>query len=145
MMIEFTVKGVYTVFKILQAEDKSELDLVQNWGESYEENRSSLGCHATRKVWDKFGKENLCLSGFVVRGSLGPHLLGRIISLAGANASGPELFLTAVFQVCFMTTLLVRSYINQIGGIKLTTITGENVTKLGGQINEGVIMMSFKK
>ena len=30
MMIEFTTKGMYTIFKILQTEDKSELDLVQN-------------------------------------------------------------------------------------------------------------------
>jgi hypothetical protein len=34
MMIEFTTNGMDTIFKILQAEDTSELDLVQNWGKA---------------------------------------------------------------------------------------------------------------
>ena len=32
MMIEFTTKGMDTVFKILQTGGSTELDLVQNWG-----------------------------------------------------------------------------------------------------------------
>ena len=83
---------------------------------------------------NKFDKENLHLSGFVVRGSLGPHVLARVISLAGANTSGPELFLTAVFQVSYMTASLVRSVSNQIGNLNLKSVGGENVAKLGEHI-----------
>lgn len=84
---------------------------------------------------DKFDKENPRLSAFVVRNSLGPHyLLASVISLAGTASSGPELFLTAVFQVSYTTASLVRSVSNQIGGLKLKSIPCENVAKLGEQI-----------
>ena len=136
MMIEFTTKGMDTVFKILQAEDKSELDLVQNWGKATKEIVQTWVTRLQGSFGDKFDKENLRLSGFVVRGSLGPHLLGRVISLAGANASGPVLFLTAVFQVSYMTASLVRSVSNQIGNLKLKSVGGENVAKLGENIVE---------
>ena len=69
-------------------------------------------------------------------GALGPHLLARVIALAGANASGPELFLTAVFQVSYMTASLVRSVSNQIGNLKLKSMDGENVAKIGETIVE---------
>jgi len=112
------------------------LDLVQNWGKATKEIVQAWVTKLQGPFGDKFDKENLRLSGFVVRGSLGPHLLARVISLAGANASGPELFLTAVFQVSFMTTSLVRSVSNQIGNLKLKSIAGENVANLGESIVE---------
>jgi len=136
MMIEFTTKGMDTIFKILQTEDKTELDLVQNWGKATKEIVQAWVVRLKGDFGDKFDRENLRLSGFVVRGSLGPHLLARVISLAGADASGPELFLTAVFQVSYMTASLVRSVSNQIGNLKLNSVAGENVAKLGEQIVE---------
>ena len=125
-----------TVFKILQTGGSTELDLVQNWGKATKDIVQAWVTKLQGPFGDKFDKENLRLSGFVVRGSLGPHLLARVISLAGANASGPELFLTAVFQVSFMTASLVRSVSNQIGNLKLKSIAGENVANLGESIVE---------
>ena len=75
IMIEFTTKGVDTIFKILQVEDTSELDLVQNWGKATKEIVQAWVIKLQGTFGDKFDKENLRLSGFVVRGSLGPHLL----------------------------------------------------------------------
>ena len=75
MMIEFTTKGMDTVFKILQTEDSSELDLSQNWGEATKEIVQDWVNRLQGVFGDKFDRENLRLSGFVVRGSLGPHLL----------------------------------------------------------------------
>ena len=136
MMMAFTYSGMDTVFKILHNNDTEEIDLVKNWGKATADMVKAWVERLKTTLGDKFDKENLCLSAFVVRGSLGPHLLARVISLAGADASGPELFLTAVFQVSFMTALLVRSFSNQIGNLKLKSIAGENVAKLGEQINE---------
>ena len=50
--------------------------------------------------------------------------------------TGPELFLTAVFQVSFMMASSVRSVSDQIGGLKLKAVPGENVGNVGEQINE---------
>jgi hypothetical protein len=136
MMMSFTYSGMDTVFKILTNSDNEEIDLVKNWGKATMTMVKDWVTKLQGAFGDKFDKENLRLSAFVVRGSLGPHLLARVISLAGADATGPELFLTAVFQVSFMTASLVRSYSNQIGGLKLKSIAGENVAKLGEQINE---------
>ena len=72
MMIEFTTKGMDTVFKILQAEDTSELDLVQNWGKATKEIVQTWDIKLQGTFGDKFDKENLRLSGFVVRRSLDP-------------------------------------------------------------------------
>jgi hypothetical protein len=134
MMMLFTTKGMDTIFRILKAGDAEELDLVQNWGKATKQIVEEWVTRLRSPFGDKFDKENLRLSAFVVRGSLGPHLLARVISLAGATASGPELFLTAVFQVSYMTASLVRSVSNQIGNLKLKTMAGENVAKLGEQI-----------
>ena len=136
MMMAFTYSGMDTVFKILHNNDTEEIDLVKNWGKATADMVKAWVERLKTTLGDKFDKENLRLSAFVVRGSLGPHLLARVISLAGADASGPELFLTAVFQVSFMTASLVRSFSNQIGNLKLKSIAGENVAKLGEQINE---------
>ena len=119
MMMAFTYSGMDTVFKILNNNDTEEIDLVKNWGKATADMVKAWVERLKTTLGDKFDKENLRLSAFVVRGSLGPHLLARVISLAGADASGPELFLTAVFQVRFMTASLVRSFSNQIGNLKL--------------------------
>ena len=125
MMIEFTTKGMYTIFKVLQTGDTSEFDLVQNWWKATKEIIQYWVIRLQGNVGDRFDTENLRLAGFVVRGSLGPHLLARVIFLAGPSASGPELFLTAVFQVSYMTASLVRSVSNQIGNLKLKSVGGE--------------------
>ena len=110
--------------------------MVQNWGKATKEIVQVWVVRLQGTFGDKFDKENLCLSGFVARGSLGPHLLARVISLAGANPSGPELFLSTVFQVSYTTASLVRSVIHQIGNLKLKSVGGENVAKLGEHIVE---------
>ena len=110
--------------------------MVQNWGKATKEIVQAWVIRLQGTLGDKFDKENLRLSGFVVIGSLGPHLLGRVISLTGATVSGPELFLTAVFQVSYMTASLVRLVSNQIGNLKLKSVGGENVAKLGENIVE---------
>ena len=113
-----------TIFKILQTEDNTELDLVQNWGKATKEIVLSWVIRLQGNCGDKFDKANLPLSGCVVRGSLGPHLLARVISLAGANTSGPELFLNAGFQVSYITSSFVRSVSNHISNLKLKSIDG---------------------
>ena len=136
MMMSFSYSGMDTVFKILTNNDTEEIDLVKNWGKATMPIVKDWVLKLQGAFGDKYDKENLRLSAFVVRGSLGPHLLARVISLAGADASGPELFLTAVFQVSFMTESLVRSNSNQIGRPKSESIAGENVAKSGEQIDE---------
>ena len=64
MMIEFTTKGMDTIFKILQAEDKSELDLVQNRGKTIKELVQSWVGRLKGDFGDKFVRENLRISGF---------------------------------------------------------------------------------
>ena len=65
-------------------------------------------------------------------------LLAQVVSLVGPNATGPEMFLTTVFQVSFMTASLVRSMCNEIVGLKLKSLPGENVAKLGEMITDKV-------
>ena len=79
---------------------------------------------------DLYDHQNLHLSGFVIRNSLGPNLLARVISLAGASTTGPELFMIAVHQVAFMTAVLIRIICNEIGAMRLDKISGENTVKL---------------
>ena len=61
MMIEFKTKGMDTVFKILQTEDTSELDLVQNWGKATKEIVQAWVIRLQGTFGDKFDKENLSL------------------------------------------------------------------------------------
>ena len=56
MMIEFTTKGMDTVFKILQAEGKSELDLVQNWGKATKDIIQAWVTRLQGTFGDKFDK-----------------------------------------------------------------------------------------
>ena len=71
----FTTKGMDTVFRILKLGDTEELDLVQNWGKATKDIVQDWVKRLKATIGDKFDKDNLRLSGFVVRGSLGPHLL----------------------------------------------------------------------
>ena len=83
---------------------------------------------------DKYDKLNLKLSALIVRESLGPNLLARVIGLVGAQATGPELFLTAVHQISFMTASMVRSLCDDILNLSLKKVPGENVSVLGEKI-----------
>ena len=85
---------------------------------------------------DKFDKENLKLSAHALRNSIGPTLLAHVISLTGAAATGPELFLVAVQQVNFMTVALVRTVCTKIVGLKLKSFPVKNVAKLGETISD---------
>ena len=103
MMMSFIFSSMDAVFKIPHNNDTEDMDLVKNWGNATKEIIHDWVAKLQGSFGDKFDKENLHLSAFLVRGSLGPHSLARVISLAGATATGPELFLTAVFQVGFVT------------------------------------------
>ena len=138
MMMLFMTKGMDTVFKILINNDTEELDLISNWGKATKESVKDWVTRLKGPLGDKFDKENLKLLAFVVRASLGPQLLARVISLTEAGSSGPELFLAAVHQVNHMTASLVRAISNEIGNLKLKSIPGENVAKLGEQIVDKV-------
>ena len=83
---------------------------------------------------DKHDKDNLKLSAHALRNSIGPNLLAHVISLMGAAAPGPELFLVAVQQVNFMTAALVRTVCTKTVSLKLKLFPGENVAKLGETI-----------
>ena len=85
-------------------------------------------------IGDKHDKLNLKLSGIAMRASLGPHLLQRVNSLIGPMACGPLVFLTAVHQVKYMTSNLVRNLCNELGNLNLRKIPGENVAELGEQV-----------
>ena len=135
MMMMLTQYGMDTVFKIWD-QGTNEVDILKNWGKTTMERTKAWIEVLHSSIGDKYDKENLRLSGFVVRASLGPNLLNRVISLAGATATGPELFLTAVHQVSYMTASLVRSVCNKICGLQLKKIPGENVAKLGEIISE---------
>ena len=69
--------------------------------------------------------KNLRLSGFAVRNSLGNNLLNQVISFVGANATGPELFLSALHQVNLMTAGLVRGLCDKIVNKSLKNFPGE--------------------
>ena len=72
MMMLFATKGMNTVFLILKAGDTEELDLVQNWGKATMDMVKEWVNRLMTTLVDKFDKDNICLSAFVVRGSLGP-------------------------------------------------------------------------
>ena len=79
MMKLFTMKGMDTVFRILKTGDTEELNLVQNWGKATKDIVQTWVTRLKTSFGDKFDKDNLRLSAFVVRGSLGPHLSARVI------------------------------------------------------------------
>ena len=132
MMMMLVQKGMDTVFKVWD-EGTQEVDLLKEWGMVTMESLTNWIERLQGTLGDKFDKENLKLSAHCIRASLGPHLLSRVVSLTGPEATGPELFLTAVQQVGFMTASLVRSVCNQIQDMKLKSFPGENVIKMGGE------------
>ena len=136
MTMMIVQKGFDTVFKILLDNDQKELDLLKNWGKATKDQVKDWVTRLQGSFGDKWDKENLKLSGHAVRNSIGPTLLARVISLTGADATGPELFLTAVQQVNFMTASLVRSVCHKMVNLKLKAVPGENVGKLGESISD---------
>ncbi len=86
--------------------------------------------------YDKYDKENLRLSGLVIRESLGPELFNRISSLISPTATGPEVFKVAIDQVMCMNATTIRTLSNQLGNLSLKTIPGENVASLTIKVSE---------
>ena len=84
------------MFKILTDSDNNELDLLENWGKATKKQVKEWVQHLQGNFGDKFDKDNLKLSAHALRNSIGPNLLAHVISLTGAAATGPELFLVAV-------------------------------------------------
>ena len=136
MTMMIVQKGFDTVYKILIDNDRKELDLLKNWGKATKEQVKDWVKRLQDRLGDKFDKENLKLSAHAVRNSIGPTLLARVISLTGAEATGPELFVTAVQQVNFMTASLVRSVCTKMVNLKLKLIPGKNVGKLVESISD---------
>ena len=125
--------GMDTVFRIFNRTPNTEVNILETWGDTTLEKvqawvklLTTYGCN-----WDI---ENLRLSGFAVRNSLGNNLLNRVISFVGAEATGPELFISALHQVNFMTAGLVRGLCDKIVNKNLKSFPGENVAKMGEEI-----------
>ena len=125
--------GMDTVFRIFDKPFNTEVDILETWGDTTLEKVqawvkmiTTVGCN-----WDV---ENLRLSGFAVRNSLGNNLLNRVISFVGVEATGPELFICALHQVNFMTAGLVRGLCDKIVTKSLKSFPGENVAKMGEEI-----------
>ena len=137
-MMLLVTRGMDTVFRILIDGDTAELNLLEEWGKSTKKQVETWVKRLKGTFGDKFDRENLKLSAFAVRNSLGPNLLARVVKLVGATASGPEIFIAAVFQVNYMTAYMVRGVCNKIVALKLKEIPGENVAKLSEMIGDYV-------
>ena len=86
--------------------------------------------------FDQHDRENLHLSGIVIRSSLGPNLAQRVSSLCPMNAPGPVVFKHAIDQVMFMNATTIRNLSNELGGLTLSKIPGENVAELTLKVTE---------
>ena len=125
-------KGMDTVFMVWDGQN-DEINLLKTWGQTTLEKVQEWVQRLTQ-IGDKWDLENLRLSAFAVRNSMGTNLLNRVISFVGAEASGPVLFLSAITQVNFMTAGLVRGLCDSIVQKDLKKIVGENVAKMSQQI-----------
>ena len=123
MMMLLVTRGMDTVFRILIDGDTAELNLLEEWGKSTKKQVENWVKRLKGTFGDKFDRENLKLSAFAVRNSLGPNLLARVVKLVGTTASGPEIFIAAVFQVNYMTAYMVRGVCNKIVALKLKEIS----------------------
>ena len=88
MMMLLVTRGMDTVFRILIDGDTTELNLLEEWGKSTKKQVENWVKRLKGTFGDKFDRENLKLSVFAVRNSLGPNLLARVVKLVGATASG---------------------------------------------------------
>ena len=137
------MRGFDTVFRMCDLDQETgilsnEVFICEMWGQVVMAKLMVWIEHLNNTVGDSHDKLNLKLSGFALRASLGPNLLQRVNSLIGGRASGPEVFMTAIHQIKFMTATVVRSLCNKLGDMKLKKIPGENVATLGEQVNSTV-------
>ena len=88
-----------------------------NWGQVTIKKLKTWIARLQENHGDKYDRKNLRLSVFVVRASVDPNLLNRVIFLTGPIATDPELLLIIIHQVSFITTSLVRSMCNKIGAL----------------------------
>ena len=133
MSMMFVNKGMDTVFMIINASTGIELNLLKTWGEATLP-KVQAWVKELENTGDKWDLENLRLSAFAVRNSLGTNLLNRVISFVGAEASGPVLFFSAISQVHLMTAGLVRGLCDSIVNMDLKKIVGENVAQMSEKI-----------
>lgn len=127
------MRGLDSVFRITSTDGQSELYLLESWGEADFLKVKNFVEHL-QETGDDFDRENLDLSGEIVRKSLGPDLFDRVALKCDTMSSGPVYFKAAIDELLFMNATMVRKLSNQLGNLKLKDVDGENVDKLGDTV-----------
>ena len=65
-------------------------------------------------------------------------MLNQVISLAESITTKSIVFLTVIYQINYITVLLIKNISNKIGNLKLKSFPGENILKLGETITEKI-------
>lgn len=127
-------RGLDSVFRVTSTDGLSELYLLESWGESDFSKVKDFVARLQETEGDDFDRENLDLSGEIVRKSLGPDLFDRVALKCDTMASGPVYFKAAIDELLYMNATMVRKLSNQLGNLKLKDVDGESVDKLGDMV-----------
>ncbi len=154
---ELEIRGMDTVFWITTnttdgVRTEVWVNLLESWGDvtltqiresmTYMETRTIRAAdvpnHGDRAMgrYDDFDRDNLRLSGIVIKNSLGTNLYQRVASLLPATATGPEILKVAIDQVMYMNASTIRSVSNRLGALSLKDIPGENAPELTVKVSE---------
>ena len=120
-----------TVFRMYNNTIRREEYMLDNWGEMNLKMAFNWTNYLKNNLGDNYDRNNLHLSGIIIRNSINIKVTQQIASTAQLSSlSRPEMFVHIISQRTVMSDIHIRTMRNSLGNQSLGSISGEHVPKI---------------